>query len=79
LGAAVVPMRRRGWTDLALIDPAFGPAAAAATSAEERGFARPLLLTADELTLAAGGGRPEQIVLRDPAVDRPWVKDVLYR
>jgi len=79
LGAAVVPMRRRGWTDLALIDPAFGPAAAAATSAEERGFARPLLLTADELTLAAEGGRPEEIVLRDPAADRPWVKDVLYR
>ena len=79
MGAAVVPMRRRGWTELALIDPAFGPAAAAATSAEERGFARPLLLTADELTLAAEGGRPEQIVLRDPAADEPWVTDVLYR
>jgi len=79
LGAAVVPMRRRGWTDLTLIDPAFGAAAAAATSAEERGFGRPLLLTADELTLAAEGGRPEEIVLRDPAADRPWGKDVLYR
>ncbi|MEX2290205.1 MAG: hypothetical protein WD794_07760 [Mycobacteriales bacterium] len=79
LGAAVVPMRRRGWTRLALIDPAFGPAAAAATPAAERGFARPLLLTADELTLAADGGRPEQIVLRDPAADPPWVRDVLYR
>lgn len=32
LGAVVVPMRRRGWTRLALIDPAFGAAAAAATS-----------------------------------------------
>ena len=31
MGAAVVPMRQRGWTRLALIDPAFGPAAAAAT------------------------------------------------
>lgn len=79
LGAAVVPMRRRGWTKLALIDPAFGPAAAAATQAEDRGFGRPLLVTADELTLAAEGGRPEQIVLRDPVVDAPWVKDVLYR
>lgn len=78
LGAAVVPMRRRGWSRLALIDPAFGPAAAAATPADERGFARPLLLTADELTLAAEGGRPEQILLRDPAADPPWDRDVLY-
>ncbi len=79
MGAAVVPMRRRGWTRLALIDPAFGPAAAAATQSEDRGFTRPLLMTADELTLAAEGGRPEQIVLRDPAADAPWAKDVLYR
>lgn len=79
MGAAVVPMRRRGWTRLALIDPAFGPAAAAATPSAERGFTRPLLVTADELTLAAEGGRPEQIVLRDAAVDAPWTKDVLYR
>ncbi|MCA1713279.1 MAG: hypothetical protein LC789_17220 [Actinobacteria bacterium] len=79
MGAAVVPMRRRGWTRLALIDPAFGPAAAAATSEAERGFLRPLLITADELTLVAEGGRPEQIVLRDPAADAPWAKDVLYR
>ena len=79
MGAAVVPMRGRGWTRLALIDPAFGPAAAAATSAEERGFERPLLVTPDELTLAPEGGRPEEIVLRDPAADVPWVRDVLYR
>lgn len=79
LGAAVVPMRRRGWTRLALIDPAFGPAAAAATAAEDRGFPRPLLLTADELALAPVGGRPQEIVLRDPAADAPWERDVLYR
>lgn len=79
MGAAVVPMRSRGWTRLALIDPAFGPAAAAATAAAERGFVRPLLLTPDELTLAPEGGRPEQIVLRDAAPDAPWTKDVLYR
>lgn len=79
MAAAVVPMRRRGWTRLASIDPAFGPAAAAATAAEDRGFPRPLLITADELTLAAEGGRPEEIVLRDPAVDAPWSTDVLYR
>lgn len=78
MGAAVVPMRRRGWTRLALIDPAFGPAAAAATQAEERGFPRPVLITPDELSLAAEGGRPEVIVLRDKPVDTPWTKDVLY-
>lgn len=78
LGAAVVPMRRLGWTRLSLIDPAFGPAAAAASLAEDRGFGRPLLLTADELTLVPEGGSPERIVLRDAAVDRPWFGDRLY-
>lgn len=78
MGAAVVPMRRRGWTRLALIDPAFGPAAAKATPAEDRGFPRPVLLTPDELTLAAEGGRPEEIVLRSKAADAPWQRDVLY-
>lgn len=77
LGAAVVPMRRRGWTRLSLIDPAFGPAAAAATPAVDRGFTRPLLVTAEELTLVPEGGRNE-LVLRDPAVDAPWDRDVLY-
>lgn len=79
MGAVVVPMRRRGWTRLGLIDPAFGPAAAAATSAPERGFPRPLLVTAEELALAIDGGHPETVVLRDPAVDEPWITDVLYR
>ena len=79
LGAAVVPMRQRGWTRLALIDPAFGPAAAAATTAQERGFVRPLLLTPDELSLVPEGGQPARIVLRDAAVDAPWSRDVLYR
>ena len=79
MGAVVAPMRRRGWTRLSLIDPAFGPAAAAATAPPERGFTRPLLVTADELALAAEGGRPEELVLRSPAVDEPWVRDMLYR
>lgn len=80
MGAAVVPMRTRGWTRLALIDPAFGPAAARATAPEHRGFDRPLLVTPDELKLVAEGGRAETLVLRDPAVsDEPWMKDVLYR
>lgn len=79
MGAVVVPMRRRGWTKMALIDPAFGPAAAAATAAHERGFSRPLLVTSEELALASEGGRPEVLALRDPAADAPWLKDVLYR
>jgi hypothetical protein len=79
LGAVVVPMRRRGWANLTLIDPAFGPAAAAATPAEDRGFVRPLLLTAEELSLAAEGGRPERLPLLDPAWDEPWLRDRLYQ
>jgi hypothetical protein len=79
MGAVVAPMRQRGWTRLAVIDPAFGPAAAAATPPVDRGFARPLLVTADELTLAPEGGHPEVLALRDSAVDEPWLKDVLYR
>lgn len=80
MGAAVVPMRTRGWTKLALIDPAFGPAAARATDPEHRGFDRPLLITPDELTLVPDAGRTDLIALRDPAVsDEPWLKDVLYR
>ena len=79
LGAVIAPMRKRGWTKMALIDPAFGPAAAAATSPEERGFPRPLLVTAEELTLAVEGGRPQELPLRDPASDAPWLRDVLYR
>lgn len=79
MGAVVVPMRKRGWTRLALIDPAFGPAAAAATSPAERGFSRPLLVTAEEVALASEGGRPEALPLRDPASDEPWLRDVLYR
>ena len=64
---AAVPMRRRGWLDLRRIDPAFVLAAAAAVDLEERGFPRPVLLTADEVSLAAAGGRPAEIVLRDPS------------
>jgi hypothetical protein len=74
-----VPMRTRGWLDLARIDPAFASAAAAATEAEERGFERPLLVTADEIVQAPAGGRPAEIVLRDPATPTPHLRDVLYR
>ena len=77
--AAAVPMRRRGWLDLTRIDPAFTAAAAAATPAEDRGFSRPVLLTADEVSLAPEGGRPAEIVLRDHAVETPHLRAVLYR
>ena len=71
LATAVVPTRRRGWTRLSPIDPAFGPCAAAATPAGERGFVRPLLITADEVLLVEAGGRAGDLPLRDPlAVDR---------
>lgn len=78
LGAVVVPMRRRGWASMAMIDPAFGPAAAAATLPEDRGFVRPLLLTEHELSLAAEGGRPERLPLMDPAAEEVWLRDRLY-
>lgn len=77
--AAAAPMRRRGWLDLTRIDPAFTAAAAAATAPDERGFSRPLLLTVEEVAMAPEGGRPSEIVLRDPAIDVPWLRPVLYR
>jgi hypothetical protein len=77
--AAAVPMRRRGWLDLTRIDPAFTAAAASATAPEERGFARPVLLTVDEVALAPEGGRPAELVLRDPAVESAAMRPVLFR
>lgn len=74
-----VPMRRRGWLDLARIDPAFVLAAAVATAPEDRGFDRPLLVTADEVTLPPRGGRPAEIVLRDPAARDPELPAVRWR
>ena len=74
-----VPMRNRGWLDLARIDPAFASAAAAATEPEDRGFDRPLLVTTEEVVQAPAGGRPAEIVLRDPAAATPDLRDVLYR
>jgi len=37
-----------------------------------------VLLTADEVVLVVQGGSPD-VVLRSPATDAPWGKDVLYR
>ncbi len=75
--AVGAPMRRRGWTRLSRLDPAFIPAAAMATDPAERGFVRPLLVTADEVVLAAEGGRID-ISLADPVGER-WDAPVLFR
>lgn len=77
--AVAVPMRERGWLDLRAIDPAFAPAAAAATSPEQRGFPRPVLVTADEVSLMPASATAARLVLRDPAPDEPDLPDVLYR
>lgn len=71
MAAIAVPMRRRGWLRLSLLDPAFAPAAAAATDEEDRGFVRPLLVTAGEVALARDGGWTVAAVLdgRLPAGD----------
>jgi hypothetical protein len=77
--AVAVPVRHRGWLELSRIDPAFAQAAAAIASDEERGFARPVLLTVDEVAVARPGGNPASIVLRDAATDeKRWLRDVLY-
>jgi hypothetical protein len=55
LRPVVAPMRTRGWTSISRLDPAFAPAAAAATPPEQRGFPRPVLVTIDEVVLAADG------------------------
>ena len=78
LRPVVVPMRTRGWADISRIDPAFGPAAAAATDAVDRGFPRPLLVTADEVVVVKPGG-DLTIALADPAARDGWLKPVLYR
>ena len=65
LVGAVVPTRRLGWTRLSAVDPAFGPAAAAATPASDRGFSRGVLVTADEVTLVREGGDLARLVVDD--------------
>jgi hypothetical protein len=66
--AIAVPMRTRGWFDLARIDPAFVGAAYSATEDADRGFARPVLVTEHEIGLARPGGNIIDLALRDPAV-----------
>ncbi len=54
--ALIVPLRARGWKATYASDPAFGPALAAAMPELERGFARPLLVTAEEVSEVRPGG-----------------------
>jgi hypothetical protein len=77
--AAVVPMRRRGWIEVRRVDPAFAVTAAAVTDAAERGFDRPILVTASEVALAPLGGSPVIESLRDPAGNDRGHRSFRYR
>jgi hypothetical protein len=65
LAALIVPLRTRGWRARSISDPAYGPALAAAMPAEDRGFERPLLVTADEISEVRGGGDPMRLIRDD--------------
>ncbi len=58
--AAALPRRARGWIDLARIDHAYVSAVWSLTPEPDRGVPRPLLVTRDEVTLPAAGGRPAE-------------------
>jgi hypothetical protein len=58
----IVPLRTRGWRATHVSDPAFGPALAAAMPEVERGFARPLLITAEEISEVRAGGDPSRLL-----------------
>lgn len=77
--ALAVPMRSRGWYDLARIDPAFVAAAWSATDEWERAYAVPLLVTADEVAPAPTGGDTVRQALSDPVTEASWQRDVRYR
>jgi hypothetical protein len=77
--AAAVPTRRRGWLDLTRTDPAFALVAASLADSDDRGFERPLLVTADEVVLARAGGDPVLQALRDSAAPDPVLPAVRFR
>lgn len=83
LATVVVPLRDRGWAPATRVDPAFGPAAAAIADPVNRGFSRPLLVTASELALVRDNGTAIQQVLRDSAElgsdGSPWQRAVAPR
>lgn len=78
LRTVAVPMRNRGWLDLSRVDPAFSAAAARLTAPEERGFPRPLLVTREEVVLAAEGGDVLGTVLQDELATVIDLRDVMY-
>jgi hypothetical protein len=78
LRTVAVPMRSRGWLDLTRVDPAFSAAAARLTAPEERGFPRPLLVTREEVAMAAEGGDVVGSVLRDELATVIDLRDVMY-
>ncbi|NAZ84331.1 hypothetical protein GTR02_21240 [Kineococcus sp. R8] len=65
LRAVAVPVRTRGWFDLARIDPAFVGAAWSATDPADRGFPRALLVTRDEVALAPSDPHLGEAALRN--------------
>lgn len=77
--AAAMPTRQRGWLDLSRIDPAFALVAATLADTEDRGFERPLLITAEEVAMARAGGDPVLQALRDAAGPDPVLPAVRYR
>lgn len=77
--AAALPTRRRGWLDLSRIDPAFALVAATLADDIERGFDRPLLITAEEVVMARRGGDPVLEALRDASPADPLLPSVRYR
>jgi len=79
MAVVVAPMLRRGWTHLALADPAFAPAAWLATSETDRGFRRPVLVTREEVAVAQDRGGAVAMLLREPVRSDPWHREVLYR
>jgi hypothetical protein len=50
-----------------------------ATEEADRGFARPVLVTADEVELAQDRGGALELLMREPVHDRPWDREVVYR
>lgn len=72
LRAVAVPVRTRGWFDLARSDPAYVGAAWSASEPAERAFPRPVLVTADEVCSPSAGGDVLAGVLAEPAADPTW-------
>jgi hypothetical protein len=70
MAALIVPLRVRGWRANSITDPAYGPAVAAAMSPQERGFERPILVTAEELAEVRAGGDP-MLTLREESEQTP--------